>query len=61
MARGCLGSRAISCQYRHFEWWWWGDILLRVEYCSKVHFEVMKQPNPSRVAKTEMECRCNGP
>jgi hypothetical protein len=28
---------------------------------SKVHFEVMKQPNPNRVAKTEMECHCNGP
>jgi hypothetical protein len=41
-----------------------GDILLRVEYCygalfggtiSKVHLEVMEQPNPNRVAKTEME------
>jgi hypothetical protein len=50
-----------------------GDILFRVsEYnivmehfsvatISKVHFEVMEQPNPNRVAKTEMECRCNGP
>jgi hypothetical protein len=26
---------------------------------SKVHFEVMEQPNSNRVAKTEMECRCN--
>jgi hypothetical protein len=28
---------------------------------SKVHFEVMEQPNPNRVATTDMECRCNGP
>jgi hypothetical protein len=29
---------------------------------SKVHFEVMEQPNPNRVAITDiMECRCNGP
>jgi hypothetical protein len=27
----------------------------------KVHFEVMEQPNPNRVAITDMECRCNGP
>jgi hypothetical protein len=26
---------------------------------SKVHFEVMEQPNPNRVAITDMECRCN--
>jgi hypothetical protein len=28
---------------------------------SKVHFEVMGQSNPNRVAITDMECRCNGP
>jgi hypothetical protein len=28
---------------------------------SKVHFEVMEQPNPNRVAKNEVECRYNGP
>jgi hypothetical protein len=27
---------------------------------SKVHFEVIEQLNPNRVAKTEKQCLCNG-
>jgi hypothetical protein len=32
-----------------------------VRTISGVNFEVREQPNPNRVAKTEMECRCSVP
>jgi hypothetical protein len=47
--------------------WNGADTLFRVEICNGTLFSgtiskvLMEQPNPNRVAKTEMEHRCNGP